>query len=239
MLKGLFVSKAGMLAQQRRLEVAANNLANANTLGFKRTQISFTKMLGAMLDETTDENRVPGTTTIDFSSGTLKKTGNPLDVAIQGDGFFVLQGPEGEVFTRNGNFTLNEQGELVSQNGWPVLTSQGVIQITNGEEVAINQSGEIQVNGKVVGTLRIAVFNNPETLQPLNNSLFTATNGYYRELDPSEIFVQPGHLETSNVNPLSEMIQLIDINRNFELAQKSAKAQDESLGQLFNRAGRR
>ncbi len=164
MLKGLFVSKAGMLAQQRRLEVAANNLANANTLGFKRTQISFTKMLDAMLDETTDENRVPGKTAIDFSNGTLKKTGNPLDVAIQGDGFFVLQGPEGEVFTRNGNFTLNEQGELVSQNGWPVLTSQGVIQITNGEEVAINQSGEILVNGKVVGTLRIAVFNNPETL---------------------------------------------------------------------------
>ena len=239
MLKGLFVSKAGMLAQQRRLEVAANNLANANTLGFKRTLISFTKMLGAMLDETTDENRVPGKTAIDFSNGTLKKTGNPLDVAIQGDGFFVLQGPEGEVFTRNGNFTLNEQGELVSQNGWPVLTSQGVIQITNGEEVAINQSGEILVNGKVVGTLRIAIFNNPETLQPLNNSLFTAPNSYYRELDPSEIFVQPGHLETSNVNPLSEMIALIDINRNFELAQKSAKAQDESLGQLFNRAGRR
>ncbi len=239
MLKGLFVSKAGMLAQQRRLEVAANNLANANTLGFKRTLISFTKMLGAMLDETTDENRVPGKTAIDFSNGTLKKTGNPLDVAIQGDGFFVLQGPEGEVFTRNGNFTLNEQGELVSQNGWPVLTSQGVIQITNGEEVAINQSGEILVNGKVVGTLRIAIFNNPETLQPLNNSLFTAANSYYRELDPSEILVQPGHLETSNVNPLSEMIALIDINRNFELAQKSAKAQDESLGQLFNRAGRR
>jgi len=75
--------------------------------------------------------------------------------------------------------TLNEQGELVNQNGWPVLTSQGVIQITNGEEVAINQSGEILVNGRVVGTLRIAVFTNPEALQSLNNSLFIAQNSYF------------------------------------------------------------
>ncbi len=237
MLKGLFVSKAGMLAQQRRLEVAANNLANINTIGFKRTQISFPKVLDAILDEGNDDNRIPGTTKIDFAPGSLKKTGNPLDIAIQGEGFFVLQGPEGEVLTRNGNFTLNADGELVGQNGWPVLTSQGIIQV-NGESLSINESGEILLNGKVIATLRIVQVNNNENLVDLNNTLFRFGNGGYRELDRSEIHVQPGYLETSNVNPLSEMIELIEINHNFEMAQKSTKTQDESLGQLFNRAGR-
>ncbi len=238
MLKGLFVSKAGMLAQQRRLEIAANNLANANTLGFKQTKIHFTEVLDAILDEGNDDNRIPGQTQIDFTQGQLKKTGNPLDLAIGGEGFFVLQGPQGELFTRNGNFTLNAAGELVNQDGYPVLTTQGVFQVS-GEQITINESGEILVDGQVVATLRVVTFDNPGQLEALSNSFFRAPNATYRELDPTEIHVLPGYLEGSNVNPLNELIELIDINRQFELAQKSAKTQDESLGQLFNRAGRR
>ena len=193
MLKGLYLSKAGMLPQKQQLEVAANNLANINTIGYKKEDIFFRHLVNAV----NASDPAQGEQKIDFSEGALRHTGNPLDAAIVGDGFFVVQTDQGEAYTRNGSFSLDGEGRLVTQSGDPVLSDSGELQI-QGKSVKINEKGELLVDGHIRG----------------------------------------GFLEGSNVNGIQEMISLIDLNRNYELGQKSIQSQDRTLDKLINEAGR-
>jgi len=237
MIRGLFTSKAGMLPQQRRLEIAAQNLANINTIGYKRERIAFHNVLKPFLDEDIDENRYPGTTSVDFSQGVLMQTNNPLDVAIEGDGFFVIETSQGELYTRNGHFSLDAEGRLVTEEGLPVVLSEGDVQI-QGQSVSINEKGEIIVDNNVVGRLRIVTFDDLSQLEKLKGSYFRATNTQVVDLSEDDIQLRSGYLETSNVNALDELTNMIEINRYYELGQKSIKAQDETLQSLLNQAGR-
>lgn len=238
MLKGLFVNKTGMLIQQRRLEIAANNLANLNTIGFKKENIFFQKLVEALADpRESDGNRTPGSTRVDFQAGAFQKTGNPLDVAIGGEGFFEVQGDEGTFYTRNGSFRLDAQGRLVTADGNPVMSDGGEIQIA-GSNATINEKGEILVDGQSVGRLKVVTFDDPQLLVKVGGTYFEEGQATAEPLPAEEIDLRPGYLEGSNVDAVREMVGMIELNREYELGQKAIKAQDDTLDKLINQAGR-
>ncbi len=242
MLKSLFVNKAGMLEQQRRLDIAANNLANLNTIGYKKDTVFFHKLAEAIAESSaesgnSDQNRTPGASQVFFSMGALQHTDNPLDVAISGDGFFVVQGEEGNYYTRNGNFQLDGEGKIVTPDGFTVMTDGGALQVSGGK-IRINEQGEITVNNQTVGRLRIVKFDNPHQLERVGNAYFKGDNAGEQELPTEAINLRPGFLELSNVEPIMEMVRMIEINREYELGQKTIHAQDQTLEKLINQAGR-
>ena len=236
MIKGLFISKAGMLPHQYRLQIATANLANSNTIGYKKERVYFRELMDTMLNASENE-RNRGVTETDFSQGVLKETHNPLDVAIVGEGFFVVETDEGELYTRNGNFTLDEEGRLVTSNGYLVATDGGRLQLTD-KSMQISEKGYILVDGQIVGRLRIVTFDDPQLLHRVENTYFSIGDAALIELDENEVELRIGYLETSNVNVLNELVTMIDINRMYELGQKSIQAQNETLEKLLNQAGR-
>lgn len=238
MLKSLFVNKTGMLMQQRRLDIAANNLANLNTVGFKKDKVFFHQLAKALAEPgETDENRVPGTSSVDFSPGALQHTGNSLDVAIDGEGFFVIQTPEGNYYTRAGNFHLDSEGRLVTPDGYPVVTDGGELQIAGGN-ATMNERGEVIVNGQSVGRLRVVRFEDLTRLERVGDAYYKTNGSGEEDIPPEKINLRIGYLELSNVNPIMEMIHMIEINREFELGQKAINTQDQTLDKLINQAGR-
>ncbi len=237
MIKGLFISKAGMLPQKAALEVTAKNLANLNTIGYKKQRFFIRHLLDAMAGQSPHENnKALGDTDTDFSPGTLKQTDNPLDVAISGDGFFVIQVNGENLYTRNGSFTLDGEGRLVTLEGDPVVTDGGEVQLQGGK-VTINEQGQILVNDRPVARLKIVTFDDPAALERLSGTYFAPGNASETEPDPASIQLRPGYLETSNVDPVQEMVQLIELNREFSLNQKMIRSQDRTLEQLIQKAG--
>ncbi len=238
MLKSLFVNKTGMLMQQRRLDISANNLANLNTVGFKKDKVFFHQLAEALAEPgEMDENRAPGTSRVDFSPGALQHTGNSLDVAIDGEGFFVIQTPEGNYYTRAGSFHLDGEGRLVTPDGYPVVTDGGELQIAGGN-ASMNERGEVIVNGQSVGRLRVVGFADLTRLERVGDAYYKSNGGGEEDIAPEEINLRIGYLELSNVNPIMEMIHMIEINREFELGQKAIHTQDQTLDKLINQAGR-
>src|SRR5437870_5286296 len=142
-------------ARMKIIDVIANNLANANTTGFKRD-------FGHILQ---DQTRVEAGTQVDFSTGDLVSTGNEMDVAISGQGFFAIQSPNGVRYTRNGSFTLNGSGELVTKDGMPVLNSSGSTINAGRGKIAIQDGGIITADGNEIATLKIVNFKEPQKLQ--------------------------------------------------------------------------
>ena len=169
----IYMAAAAALAYEKRLEVIANNLANVNTAGFKRDEVSFQAYLTSaegqaqavqppyQTPQAGSSFWISYESRTDFSPGPLKMTGNPLDLALNGKGFFSVESPSGTVYTRRGNFTLSSEGVLVTQEGWPVQgEGGGEIRIEgrnggpNGLEVSIGKDGTVQVNGRKVGRLQ-------------------------------------------------------------------------------------
>jgi flagellar basal-body rod protein FlgF len=239
MIKGIYSSSNGMPPMLVRMEVLSNNLANINTTGFKRDAM-FVEMMkdpgiapGADAGELTTQLNVERTT--DFADGSLHQTNNPLDVALQGKGYFVVQTPTGERYTRNGNFTLSLDGTLTTNEGYAVLGAEGKIKFPDlqkmaQENIAINQTGEINVGKTTVGKLRVVEFQDQSQLKKAGDSMFTIdpkNDSRKTEVDlPS---VRQGFLEESNVDGIAEMIEMIEIMRNFESNQKAIAAQDATL----------
>ncbi|MCB0263614.1 MAG: flagellar basal-body rod protein FlgF [Calditrichia bacterium] len=238
MINSIYLNKTGMIIQQRRLDVSTNNLANINTVGYKKDGVFFHKLAEALADTgEADANRLPGSSNVDFSLGTMQRTDNPLDVAINGEGFFVIQGEDGEYFSRNGSFQLDGEGRLVTIDGHSVVTDGGEIQIAGGE-VRFNEKGEIIVDGQSVGRLRIATFEDPQQLERIGDAYFKAGTAGATDLPNEEIDLRAGYLELSNVDPVMEMVNMIEINREYELGQKVINTQDNTLDKLINQTGR-
>ncbi|HFE64939.1 flagellar basal-body rod protein FlgF [candidate division KSB1 bacterium 4484_188] len=241
MIKGLNVSKAGMLPRQRQLEIDANNLANINTIGYKKDEVFFRHLIDSL--QASDEKNAKvssasGEVITDFSSGSLRETGNPLDLAIVGDGFFVIDTPEGNVFTRNGNFSLDADGRLTTQDGYSVLGSGGEIQIT-GNEVRISEDGSILVDGQATDTLRVVRFENPTLLTKIGGTYFMDENDAgMMDVESTDLKVRQGYLEGSNVTGIKEIVQMIEIYRQFEMGQRAISTQDQTLEKLINDGGR-
>jgi flagellar basal-body rod protein FlgG len=249
----LYSSATGMEAQQLNLNTIANNLANVNTPGFKRSKIEFQDLLyqkptrasgtdsgGGNLVPTGIEvgngSRVAATSKV-FTQSQLTATGEKLDVAIQGDGFFEIQRPDGTIgYTRDGSFKLNAQGQVVTVDGLPVLS--GFQPIAPGATaVTISENGQATVqssNGTQSFRLTLARFANPSGLQSLGGNLYaeTAASGTPELGNPSEqgfgSTVQ-GYTESSNVNIVEEMVNLIMAQRAYEINSKSIQTSDEML----------
>jgi flagellar basal-body rod protein FlgF len=238
MIKGIYSSGSSLRPMMARLEVLANNLANLNTTGFKRDTVFMDILKDAGLREAEGKSELDGLDVrqiTDFSEGSLMQTNNPLDVAIQGNGFFVVNTPYGQRYTRNGSFKLAQDGTIVTHEGFAVQGTRGNIQIPDTERtelsgMRISPLGEITRGQASIGKLRIVNFENLDQLTKDHGSLFISTAAE-RPVDPESqtVAIRQGYLEESNVDGIAEMIEMIEINRNFEASQRALQSQDSTL----------
>lgn len=241
MIKGIYKTAASMAPRERLQEIIANNLANAETTGFKKDSL-FLRIVKDQQNVTSKLNppwevRMIDKIYTDYSEGSLESTGRDLDLAIQGEGFFVVQTPNGEAYTRNGALTLSPAGILVNSDNMPILTDGGPLTIPNGAQLVVGASGQVSVNGQMVGTLRVANFAQPYELDKSTGSLFTAKPGT-APIAATSVVVRQGYLEKSNVDVLREMVDMIESYRGFETGQRMIQIQDESLGKAVNELGK-
>jgi flagellar basal-body rod protein FlgF len=240
MLKSLESASQGLLAQAIKNDIIANNLANVATTGFKRELARFSRETAAARGGGLTRGGVEASSVTDFSSGPVRPTGNPMDVAIDGGGFFVVETPEGERYTRLGSFSLNENNELITTSGHPVLGSSGRITVSlEGGSVLVGNDGSISVGNASVGALRVVQFEDPSVLEKEGEGLFRpAADAIPTDVNPATVSVLPGFLEGSNVNALREMTEMISALRTFQIIEKSIKASDEVLDTMINQSGR-
>jgi len=214
--------KNKMVAQTHKSRVIANNLANISTTGFKKDEMFFN-----VLEQTTQMK-----VETDFSQGALIETDNPLDCAISGRGFFVIETEKGEAYTRNGHFIVGSDGILRTSAGDPVLGDGGLINVSlDGEKsgkITVSARGEIFIDDELIDTLKIMDFENLSGLKKLGKDLLVdGGNALGRVVDEPTVF--QGKLEESNVNPANELINLIELQRQFESSQKAMKAIEDAL----------
>ncbi|MGB9712554.1 MAG: flagellar basal-body rod protein FlgF [Dissulfurimicrobium sp.] len=222
----------------RKLQMSANNMANVSTLGFKRQSMTFEEYLLPQVDGT-ERTAKKEVVRSDLSQGTMKETNNPLDFAIEGDGFFVVQTPQGVRYTRAGNFTLDANKQLVTQEGYPVLGGGVpiVLDDTTGKGIWLSKDGRFWVDETDVGQLDVVNFKNPQALERLGGNLYAQTAASGNAM-PASALIKQGFLEGSNVNPVEEMVNLLDIYRAFEAQQKTLQALDQMDGHAANDIGR-
>lgn len=248
-MAGIYEVLSGALTQEKRLEVITNNLANVNTVGFKKDRPLFEEIhpLGAdPAPSGSGVSPVPVYAALrdiipDLSAGPIRTTGEPLDVAVEGEGFFSIQTPQGVRYTRGGSFTLDAQGQLVTQSGFPVLGTGGPITLPPGS-VNIDSDGKISVKGTEVGaqatevdTLPIVQFPESVRLKKVGETLFEANGAGAPSIEGRLL---QGALEGSNVNPVEEMISMIQVSRLYESAQKAIQTADEVASKAANDVGR-
>ena len=210
----LYVLAAGGERAKEQLDVITNNIANVNTPGFKKILMEeFSQHIPKNRGDSYNLLIFPRfkQTDVVLSQGALRRTGNPLDVALKGRGFFAVKTKAGEVYTRNGHFFLDSGGRLVDQNGNPVLDISGrEIVLTSETGITITEDGVVYDGDKKAGVLKIVDF---QSVKPLGNS-------YYRGVGQpaaTDAAVLQGYLEDSNVNPVKEMVKLIEAQRRFEI----------------------
>ncbi len=261
MIRGLYTSASGMLVSQERMDVATNNLANVNTPGFReqiyvsksypenevvRTDDNVTQLPRGSIDQRPEVGDIntgvasDGTYT-NFEEGKLKRTGNPLDLAITGEGFFTVEGEEGEdYYTRDGIFHMDEEGSLVTGNGRYVLGENGRITVSDTVEgISIGGDGTISNgDGEVVDRLQITQFENPQRLRNRGENFFV-DGGEAQPITEGEVAadyeIRQGFQEISNTDPIRELINTIEIQRLYEMNSQMIQKQDEALGQSLQR----
>lgn len=250
MIKGLYSAVTAMVMNATRQQVLSHNISNLQTPGFKQiltTAQDFKQNQAVYSNGYTVNGKIDylgllglgtqsGEEYIDFQQGALEETDNPLDFALQGNGFFTVDTPDGQRYTRDGRFLRDADNNLVTVDGFQVLDDAGQpIQLPDGD-VSVSPEGAISVNGEEVATLGIGVFADPEAeLQHTEGNLFTGPADSTGEDVPR---VVQGYLETSNANPSQLMTQLVEVARSYEAAQKLVQNQDELLGKTIASLGR-
>jgi flagellar basal-body rod protein FlgF len=251
MIRGLYTSSAGMQVEQLRTEAISNNLANANTAGFRRDMAIVEARRNMKLSRTdvptsgdplATSKRVPvGNVGIgvfvnrmvkDFQQGDLKQTDNPFDLGLHGQGFMTVQAPDGAtLYSRDGQFTRTKEGFVTDKTGCKLMGLNGPI-VANGKfEVTID--GQVSIGGKPTDRLALVDFDKPdEVLAKHGDTQFQAINGTPKPATKLE--VNQGSLEGANVNSVQEMVTMITALREYEANQKAIQAQDETLGRAVN-----
>lgn len=249
MLKELYTAAMGMLPQQTRLEVIANNMANASTAGYKRENVFERNLIDAKanlfnMPGDCEQNDPPVGSYTDFNAGSMQQTGNPLDIAIEDNGFFVLQDESGNnFFTRSGHFNLTTDGTITAMDGKMLMGVDGPMNIlqefidnplitkdSKAVDIKINENGEVFANEFRVGEVLVAEVSNPQTLQRINSQNFAAgadTEVTYTE--PGDVRLRQGWLEGSNVDIIKEMVTMIELQRSFEAGSKVIHTNDATL----------
>jgi flagellar basal-body rod protein FlgG len=239
MLEGLYSAAAGMAAQQERMDSLANDVANVNTPGYKRLRVAFRDLVyqqsgrGAQPNVRTGSGSAASTLGRGQAQGVLQQTGNPLDLAIQGPGFFQVRRPNGQIgLTRDGNFRLDGTGRLVNQEGALVQPAITAPRGTDASQLQIARDGTVSIGaGRPLGRIQVVNVTSSDGLQPLGDNVFaiTAQSGPARAAGRGTGIAQ-GTLEMSNVQMGDAMVDMMDAQRSFELASKAINMQDQILG---------
>lgn len=284
MLKGLYTAYTGMLNEQHRMDVLANNLANSTTNGFKKegtTSQAFDNVLAYKIKDLSEPGNLPrslarnravdqnelnnpdnedylerrvrrtglnlgvkiGENYVDYSEGPIKETGNPFDLAISDRGFFAVEytnkaGDTSTKYTRDGNFTMNLQGYLVTQDGDFVLDENGRrIRMETEQPVSIDRNGNITQNGAFVATIGLTDFEDYDYLERFGENYFQPVEGA-TETDGVESQIYAGYLEMSNISVVTEMVNMITLQRQYESNQKVITTYDDTLDQAVSQLGR-
>ena len=237
MLNGIFSTQSGKSANERELDIIANNLANALTAGFKAIAPVFNS---TVIEEASGPDQVPATYVnipdcyTQFSDAPFAQTGNTLDLAIDGAGFFAVSTPGGTKYTRNGQFGLNVDKKLVTQSGDPVIGQNGGDITLDGKNITIGKDGSIYVDKLLVDKLKIADFQNKQDLKNAGGSLFVNTNEKNEEVPAEGFSVQQGAYETSNVDIMHEMVRMISVMRAYESYTKVDQSASDMLSKLID-----
>ena len=220
------------------MRVVANNIANASTTGFRAEGIIFSEYVEVLSNDHDSLSMATGRVrnTMD-AQGVLKQTNGTFDLAIEGDGFFLIQTPDGERLTRAGHFTPSANGDLVTADGYPVLDAGGspVFVPVGAGRVAIGADGVMSVSGQLVGQIGIVVPTNPEGLIREGGTRFAAPDGF--DIAQNGRVVQ-GFLEGSNVNPTLQIARMIEVQRAYELGQSFLDKEDERIRAVMQAIGR-
>lgn len=257
MLKNIYGPLSGGVGQEKVLEILANNIANAGTTAFKEEQVSFSALEADPWPNYASPlppapfkvdmrevfplrgNEMGYTALANVSTshvqGGLRQTSNPLDVAVQGDGFFAINTPFGERFTRDGSFSLTPEGTLVTKTGQLVLGENGAITGLSEGDVKILPGGEVYAGDRFIDKLKVVAFEDSGLLQKLGANLFVH-DGPPENQRPQNGEVSQGYLESSNVNPMRNLTNMIVAQRTYEALQKAVKSHDETMAQS-NRVG--
>jgi flagellar basal-body rod protein FlgF len=241
MLKGIFNTMAGKQVTGRRMEMLSHNIANSLTPGYKASRVTVNTVKQENPAEAGADVQSTYLTTlgtyINFSEAALVESGSPLDFAIQGDGYFVVSTPRGNMYTRNGQFTLDKDKRLVNMEGYPVMGQGGEITI-DGKVVIVENDGSIHVDDGsagvtkiVAGILKVVDFKDKQDLESAGNSLFMNKNVKGGEITPDKFAVKQGFYEASNVNVMNEMIEMISALRAYESYTKV----DQFFGDMMDR----
>ena len=257
MMNSLWIAKTGMTAQQTQLDVISHNLANVSTTGFKRNNAVFEDLIYQNLRQvganTTEQNQLPtglhlglGVRTVatsrNFTQGSLQETKNSLDVAINGNGFFEVTMPDGTIgYTRDGSFQVDAQGRVVTSSGLPVANGitvpQGATSISISADGVVSAIVAGNTQPQQLGSLAMSSFINPAGLEPVGQNLFkeSAASGQPQQGTPGTNglgFIKQGFLESSNINVVEELVNMIQTQRAYEMNSKAISTTDQMLAKL-------
>lgn len=249
MLRGLYTAYTGMLNEQYRMDIMSNNLANADTTGFKKegsTSQAYSEVMAVKIKDVSENPNTPkrlgnmslgvkiGETYTDFSQGSLRDTGNTYDIAIGGDGFFNIEftnksGETSTKYTRDGGFTLTKDGYLVTKDGDYVLGENGRIQLsTTAGNTVFDESGNIYQDDRLVASLKLTEFEDTNYLTHYGETMWDAKEGAVAK-DAGDAKIYQGYLEMSNASVVKEMVNMITISRQYESNQKMLTTFDDTL----------
>ena len=257
MINSLWIAKTGMSAQQTQLDVISHNLANVSTTGYKRNNAVFEDLIYQNLRQvganTTEQNQLPtglhlglGVRTVatsrTFTQGSLQQSNNSLDVAINGNGFFEVNLPDGTIgYTRDGSFQVDAQGRLVTSSGLPVANGitvpQGATSISISADGVVSAIVAGNTQPQQLGSLAMSSFINPAGLEPVGQNLFkeSAASGQPQQGTPGTNglgFIKQGFLESSNINVVEELVNMIQTQRAYEMNSKAIQTSDQMLAKL-------
>ncbi len=256
MLRGLYTGWTGMYNEQQRLDVISNNLANSATLGYKQESVSsqaFDQLLTIKIRDGSQayHNQAIGTMSLgvkvgevytDFSQGSVRGTGGTFDMALSGSGFFTIHytNSKGEVstrYTRDGSFQVTKEGVLVDTEGNRVQGEGGDITIDpDAKDISIGRDGTIMADGEVIDRIKITDFTDYDYIIKTGDNMYTTVDGATEK--ESDASVLQGYTEQSNVNVVSEMVDMITITRAYEANQKVVRAMDSMMEKAVNQVGR-
>lgn len=257
----MFSALFGALSNEHRMNFIANNLANVNTSGYKRDMLAFKDTIATFAH---DEIREPLQTLrskplfpepknvarvriavaqTDFTQGAMNFTGNPTDMAITGDGFFKITTPNGDYYSRDGHFVVSPEGVLMTAQGWPVQGTGGDIVIPQGtRDINISYDGQVFADGAAVNAINLVTVDNLKNLEKLGNNLYRPrpdVNVVEQDALPGGARVSQGFIEKANVEVVSEMVNMIETNRQYEAYSKVMQTSDAVDKEAISRVGRR
>jgi flagellar basal-body rod protein FlgF len=233
----------GLQANMDSIDMLANNIANASTNGFKADREFYSTYIAPEIqngsDTTVGESPVVQRQWTDFAQGTLLPTGSATDLALSGNGFFVVSGPNGPLYTRNGNFRISKDGSLLTAEGYPVLLTDGKpAQLSGSDPMSVQNDGSIMQDGNLVGQLKVVDFSDPSKLSRLVGPYFQVSDPQAAQPKSSSAQVVQGQIESSNAQPSEAAARMISLLRHFDMLQRAIKIGTDMNGQAIQEVAR-